>query len=143
MRHRFTRVSIERILSGPGIEALYQALASIRGVPTKPLSSADITRLGLAHSCPVCTETLDRFCTILGSFAGDVALTLGALGGVYITGGIVPRFLDYLKNSRFRERFEAKGRFDNYMQAIPTYVVTAKFPGLTGAAAILGSNHQI
>ena len=77
------------------------------------------------------------FCRILGSFAGNLALTLGTFGGVYIAGGIVPRFVDFLRQSEFRSRFEAKGRFKDYNVLIPTYVITEPQPGLVGAAAYL------
>ncbi|MFD2270815.1 glucokinase [Undibacterium arcticum] len=89
---------------------------------------------GSAGSDPVCVRTLDVFCALLGSFAGNVALTLGARGGVYIGGGIVPRFSQYFFASRFRERFEAKGRFRHYLQEVPTALITDTLAALTGAA---------
>jgi glucokinase len=97
----------------------------------------EITTAALERSCSVSQESLERFCGILGSFAGNLALTIGAFGGIYIAGGIVPRFIDFLRRSEFRSRFEAKGRFKAYNARIPTYVITEPQPGLVGAAAYL------
>ena len=89
---------------------------------------------GLSQSDAACSRTLATFCALLGSFAGNVALTLGARGGVYIGGGIVPRLGERFFASRFRECFEAKGRFQGYLQAIPTALITDTLAALTGAA---------
>ena len=139
--NKYERVSIERLVSGMGIENIYQALCHLRGVAAESLKAPDISARALDKTDPLCEETLARFCAILGSYAGDVALTLGAKGGVYISGGIVPRFLPYFQNSQFRSRFEAKGRLSGFNQPIPTYVVVARQPGLLGSAAVL--NHRL
>ncbi|WP_432698520.1 glucokinase [Marinobacterium sp. YM272] len=130
-------VSVERLLSGMGLTNLHQALSEIRGGSAEPLTPAQISARALEQGDSLCSETLDLFCAVLGSVAGNTALTLGAQGGVYITGGIIPRMLERFANSRFRERFEAKGRFQPYMAAIPTQVVIAEQPGLLGASAAL------
>jgi glucokinase len=130
-------VSVERLLSGMGLINLHQALAAIRDVKVEKLEPAQISQAALEENDPLAKEVLNVFCAILGSVAGNVALTLGALGGVYITGGIIPRMLDFFVESEFRKRFEAKGRFASYMAVIPTYVVTAQQPGLIGAYAAL------
>lgn len=135
------RVSNERLISGMGLENIYQALCSMRGQVSQGLRAPDISRHALEKTDVICEEALSRFCAILGSYAGDVALTLGAKGGVYITGGIVPRFLDYFQASQFRSRFEAKARLRGFVENIPTYVVMAKQPGLLGSAAVL--NHRL
>ena len=136
-----SHVSVERLLSGMGLSNLFSALASIRGEELDPLQSsiepAEISRRALDHQDPLCLEVLECFCSILGSVAGSMALNLGAQGGVYITGGIIPRMLEFFATSGFRQRFEEKGRFKAYMAAIPTYVVVAEQPGLTGAAVAL------
>ena len=132
---RHEHVSAERLLSGMGLENIYQALAEIRAEQVDALKPAQISALAFEHGDTLALATLDQFCAILGSVAGNTALTYGAQGGVFITGGIIPRMLDYFAQSSFRERFEAKGRFVEYMQAIPTYVMTHKQPGLLGAAA--------
>lgn len=135
-RH-YEHVSVERLLSGMGLTNLHQALAGVRGIVVEPLPPAAISARGLGEGDPLCRAVLERFCAILGSVAGNTALTLGAQGGVYIAGGIIPRMLDFFSRSEFRARFEAKGRFRPYMASIPTYVVTAEQPGLLGSAAYL------
>jgi glucokinase len=101
------------------------------------LTAGDIVERGLAGSDGACARTLDSFCALLGSFAGNVALVLGARGGVYIGGGIVPRLGETFFTSRFRERFEAKGRFQAYLQAVPTFLITDTLAALSGAALAL------
>jgi len=132
---KYEHVSAERLLSGMGLENIYQALAAIRGEQVELLKPAQISALAFESADKLALETLDQFCAILGSVAGNTALTYGSQGGVFITGGIIPRMLNFFEQSSFRQRFEAKGRFVEYMQAIPTYVVTHKQPGLLGAAA--------
>ena len=140
LRNRFERISNERVLSGPGIENLYQAIAKLRGHSRHDLSVPEICRKAVTGTCEVCHETLERFCGILGGVAGDIALAMGAKGGIYIAGGIVPRFIDFLEKSTFRRRFEEKGRFHQYMASIPTYVMTSRHPGLLGAAVVLNQH---
>jgi glucokinase len=142
LRHawrKFPHVSFERLLSGPGLELIHQALAERDGAQVEALPAPRITRRALDGSDPLCMETLDAFCAILGTAAANLAVTQGALGGIYIGGGIVPRLGDYFEKSPFRPRFEDKGRFSEYMQRIPTYVVTAEDATLMGAAVILES----
>jgi glucokinase len=86
----------------------------------------------LDKSCKACVEVLDLFCHLLGVAAGNLALTYGAFGGIYIAGGIVPQLGDFFKKSRFRESFLAKGRFSEYLSHIPSYVITHPYPGLEG-----------
>jgi glucokinase len=137
LRGRCGHVSAERVLSGAGLVNLYETLAELEGwAPASP-GAAEITRRALAGDDARCGAALDAFCAMLGSVAGNLALTLGALGGVYIAGGIVPRFPDYLAASRFRARFEAKGRFRDYLAAIPTLVVTHPDPAFLGLVALL------
>lgn len=133
---RFGRVSIERILSGPGLVNLHVALAEIAGVRDACAGPAEITARALAGDA-LATQTLARFFAILGSTAGDFALGYGARGGVYIAGGIAPRLLDILDASEFRSRFEAKGRFEAYVAAIPTRVILHPYLALVGAAQAL------
>ncbi|KEA62654.1 Glucokinase [Marinobacterium lacunae] len=130
-------VSIERILSGGGLVRLYQALCEMQGVKAELMTPAEISAAAIGDGAGVCLDTVETFCAILGSVAGNTALTFGARGGVFITGGIVPRMLDLFAASEFRARFEAKGRLHDYMSAIPTQVVIAEQPGLLGAAAAL------
>lgn len=134
---RYAHVSVEQLLSGPGIVQIYEAQAEILGQPVVFTEAAEITGAALDERCPVAMATLASFCAILGSVAGNLALTIGAFGGVYVAGGIVPRFLGYFENSAFRQRFEAKGRFTAYNGRIPTFVVIEEQPGLVGARAYL------
>jgi glucokinase len=133
-------VSFERLLSGPGLELIYRALAERAGTRAAAgLSAPEITRRALAASDAVCVETLDAFCAMLGTAAANLAVTLGALGGIYIGGGIVPRLGQTFDRSRFRQRFEDKGRFSAYLAQIPTWVITAENATFHGVSAILAA----
>lgn len=136
------RISYEQLLSGYGLEQIYQALVVINNqdatsAEQSKLSAKDISTQAIAGTCPICQQALSQFCKILGSFSGNLALTTGSFGGVYIAGGIVPRFIDYLKSSEFRTRFETKGRMSHLNEKTPTYIITESQPGLLGAAAYL------
>jgi glucokinase len=133
LRKKFQHVSAERVISGSGLENIYQAIGAIDGIDTSPLTAAQITESALAGGCPVAHRALKMFCAFMGSFAGSAALTFGARGGAYIAGGIAPRIVEFLAQSEFRERFEAKGRFRPYLEAIPSSVIihpAATFLGL-------------
>lgn len=131
------RISYEQFLSGKGLEQLYQALLAINNMAENELSADQISAKALDKSCTYCQQALAQFCKILGSFAGNLALTMSSFGGVYIAGGIVPRFIDYLKMSDFRDRFTTKGRLSSFIENIPTFVITEAQPGLLGASAYL------
>lgn len=137
LHSRFEHVSAERVLSGPGLGNLYDVICAAAGKPAPSLAPAEITDRALAGTDPLAAATLDRFCAFLGTVAGDLALTSGALGGVYIAGGIVPRFGKHFAKSPFRRRFEAKGRFKSYLRNIPVHVVTADQPALNGLSRLL------
>jgi glucokinase len=134
---RYPHVSAERVLSGPGLVALYEAHAAVAGVTAEPLTAAQISCRALDGTSSLCVETLQSFCAFLGTVAADLALILGARGGVYVGGGIVPKLGDFFVRSPFRQRFEDKGRFRDYLAQIPTYVIHAPYPGLVGAARVL------
>ncbi len=138
LRRQFGHVSAERVLSGPGLENLHRAWAQAHGQSVEKLSAAVISQRALAESDPPCVAALDIFLALLGGFAGNLALTFGASGGVYIGGGIVPRLGARIEHSRFRERFEAKGRFGAYLSRILVHVIdSADSPALRGAARAL------
>lgn len=137
MRRHFDHVSAERVLSGPGLVNLYSTLAELDGIPAGGYTAPQITDLAIRGEDPLCVETLTMFCAMLGTVAGNLALTLGARGGVYIGGGIVPKLGPAFTQSPFRERFEAKGRFRSYLEAVPTFVVTHPLPAFLGGAALL------
>lgn len=136
LRRRYDRVSIERLICGPGLLNMHRALAEIDGRESHIDDPAEITMAALENPNSHCGATLARFCAILGAVAGDVALTTGARGGIYIAGGIAPRILPFLKASPFRERFERKGRFQPYMAAIPTNVILHPHAALLGAGRV-------
>lgn len=137
LRRKFGHASAERALSGPGLENLYSAIAAIDGVGVPSRTAAEITHHALDGSCPVSVAAVDMFCAMLGTVAGDLALMFRARGGIYIAGGIAPRLFDYLARSEFRARFTAKGRFQSYLEGIPTAVIVnpdAAFVGLKSLA---------
>jgi glucokinase len=137
--NHYSHLSHERLLSGPGIELIHRALRAHAGLPPEALAAPEITRRALDGVDALCLETLEAFCSVLGNVAGNLAVTLGALGGIYIGGGIVPRLGAYFDRSPFRSRFEDKGRFTDYVKGIPTYVVTAEHATFVGASAILAA----
>jgi len=137
LRRRYGHVSAERVLSGPGLVNLYQTLAEMAGVAAESYTPAQISDNAIGEEEPLCRAALEMFCAMLGEIAGNLALTLGARGGVYIAGGIVPRLGTSFAGSRFRERFESKGRFRGYLAVIPTFVITAKEPAFLGLADVL------
>jgi glucokinase len=139
IRQRYGHVSAERVLSGPGLVDLYLALRQIHKIePVDVAGAAEITAWALQDQDPLAQKSIEMFAGFLGSVAGDLALTLGARGGVYLGGGIVPRWLGWFETSNFRERFEAKGRFGVYLKDIPVWVINAaESPALLGAARSL------
>ena len=129
-------VSAEGVLSGRGMMNLHAALVALDGGAHAPGSASEITAAGLDGSCPVCRETLLVFGAMLGTVAGDLALTFGARGGVFIAGGIAPRIASLLARSAFRTNFEAKGRFRDYLAEIPTAIVLHSDPAFVGLSAL-------
>jgi glucokinase len=136
LRQRYGHVSAERVLSGDGLVNLYEALCRIDGVPSSAYKPAQIADQQQGETDPRCHEAVDLFCAALGSIAGNLALTLGARGGIYIAGGIVPRLGARFALSAFRQRFEAKGRFQSYLSRIATLLITHKNPALVGLARL-------
>lgn len=133
----YVHVSFERVVSGMGLVNIYRALCQTDGVVAELNDAAAITKAASQQICPRCSEVVDIFCAALGTVAGNVALTLGATGGVYIGGGIVPHLGDYFKNSPFHARFIAKGRFQDYLAAIPVYLINNPVAALLGTAEAL------
>lgn len=139
LRRRFGHVSAERALSGPGLVNLYQALCELERWPVEPLGSADITARALGAQHALCVEAVELFVAFLGQVAGNAALSFGALGGVYLGGGIPLRLGPLLNAQRLRQHFECKGRLQAYLQQIPIWLITAEEPALQGAANALDS----
>jgi glucokinase len=126
----WSHVSTERLISGPGMEIIYRAIAKRNGRQVRDLTSQEIISGALTDKDPLCLEVLECFCAMLGGATANLAVTLGAFGGMFIGGGIVPRLGDWFASSPFRARFEAKGRFTSYLAEIPTYVITTPNPGV-------------
>jgi glucokinase len=131
-RERIGHVSAERVISGSGMSFLHEALQTLSDHHGATLNAAQIVERALANNDPVCRETLNIFCAMLGTVAGNLALTLGAHGGVYIGGGIVPRFVEDFARGPFRARFEDKGRYKSYLAAIPVFVIRSEMPAFVG-----------
>jgi len=132
-KHR-DHISAESLVSGPGLVLLYESIAKCDGVEHELLSPEQIADKALRKSDASAEEAVSMLCGILGSIAGNLALTLGARGGVFVGGGIVPKLGDYFDSSPFRTRFESKGRFTEYLSEIPANIIISKYPALTGAA---------
>ncbi len=135
LQQRFSHVSAERVLSGPGLVTLYDALCGVEGVVAEVLTPPEITKRAKEGTCRLCFETVSMFCALLGTMGGNLVLTLGALGGAYIGGGIAPGLGAMFTSSRFRDRFEDKGRFTDYVARVPTFVIRAELPALLGLAS--------
>ena len=137
IRENTGHCSAERVLSGPGLVRLYATLAELDGRTVPAVAAADVTRLARQGE-PLAGKTLSMFFAFLGTVAGDLALTLGARGGAYIAGGIVPPLVDLLQISGFRARFVSKGRYTEYLESTPTRVITGPLPAFGGLRVLLG-----
>ncbi|NNC98592.1 MAG: glucokinase [Gammaproteobacteria bacterium] len=135
-RETYEHVSAERLISGMGIQNLYSAVCDIEGESPQKLSPVEISRLAIAGDDRICEIALNTFCGLLGSVTGNLVLTLGAFGGAFIGGGIVPSLGNYLDTSLFRARFEAKGRFRERLSRVPVHVIHAKNPVLSGIGKV-------
>jgi len=124
----------ELLVSGPGLQRLYQCLGTIRGETVTDLEPADISARAIADEDPLCVQALETFCALLGSVCGDFLLATGAYGGLYLAGGIIPGMIPFLRSSQFQQRLTAKGAMGPRLRMIPVYVITASHPGLIGAA---------
>jgi glucokinase len=140
LRRGFSHVSAERVLSGAGLVNLYQVIAAVEGTIAQDRTATEITAAAVAGRCMASQAALNMFCAMLGTFAGNAALTFGARGGVFIGGGIVPRIANYVAASQFRTRFENKGRFQSYLAAIPVYIITHPYPAFFGLRALAQRN---
>jgi glucokinase len=143
LRTRYDHVSAERLLSGPGLVNLYNARCELEKTPAASYTAEQITSPSIWNEDPRTRAATAMFCAMLGTVAGDLALTLGARGGIYIAGGIVPRIAAFFAQSEFRARFEAKGRLGAYLAAIPTYVIERPLPALLGAAVLLKDRRRL
>jgi len=142
LRTRHSRVSIERLLSGPGLYDLYRALAEIEGANAELPDDKSVVAAA-NEGDRMAGAAADRFCAIMGSVAGDLALTFGARGGVFVSGGLAPRLADRLASGTFRARFEDKGRLAPYVAQIPTSLVLHPYPAIVGAARALAQMERL
>ena len=136
LRRRWGHVSAEHVLSGHGLENLHEALAELDNVALPRRRAAEITRAGIEGTCPTSRAAIDMFCAMLGTVAGNLALTLGARGGIFIAGGILRHMPDYLARSQFRARFEDKGRLRSYLEPIPAWLILDEDAAFTGLRAL-------
>lgn len=144
LRYKYTHVSAERVCSGKGLTNIYNAIRILDGHDDLPadLDPAEISRRALDQSCPVCAEALDKMMGFLGTIAGNLAVSLGAMSGIYIAGGIPAKLGDAFLNSRFRAEFENKGRMSDYLKRIPTYLITHPMIAFVGLQADLVRQKQ-
>ena len=140
VRRDHPHVSAERLLSGPGLVLIHDALRRLDGLPPAAVTPAGIAGAAAERRCPVCTESAALFSGLLGSVAGNLALTLGSLGGVYLGGGVIGGLGPAFDRAAFRARFEAKGRFSGYLARIATVEIVAEHPALRGVAAALDAD---
>jgi glucokinase len=134
LRSQIGHVSAERVISGSGLVLLYQTLCTLDACEATLATPADITQHGLSNENKQARAALDMFCAMLGTMASNLTLTLGAFGGVFIGGGIVPRLKGFFAQSKFRERFEDKGRYETYLAPIPVFVIHSELPAFVGLA---------
>jgi glucokinase len=134
LREKFPRVSVERVLSGPGLANIHWALGRIAGKKLDMLTPEEVSKRAVEKTDPLCVRAFDRFCAVYGRFAGDMALAFGARGGIYLGGGIAPRFIAQLNAGPFRRCFEEKGRFVSYANIVPTKVIVHPYAALLGSA---------
>jgi len=137
LMRKYQYVSAETCLSGSGLVNIYQALVSLSGQVDKGYSPSDLSELAVSGGDPLATKTLSLFCALFGSAASNAALTYGATGGVYITGGIIPRFVEFFKQSAFKARFQDKGPMSTYVKPMPVDLVIHDTPALIGSAQYL------
>lgn len=135
---RFSHVSAERFVSGPGLQLIYEGLCYLHNILIDTLPSPEqIAQLGIEKKSWLCVQTLDIFCRMLGTVASNLAVTVNSFGGVYLGGGIVPKMLDFFINSDFRSRFEDKGRYRPFLAKMPVYVINQDFAAFYGASYAL------
>ena len=141
LRMELGHVSAERIVSGDGLVRLYETIAALDGLSVPSRTAAGISDAAMAGSCATSQAALDMFCAMLGTVAGNMALAMGAQGGIYIAGGIVPQIADYFIDSDFRRCFEAKGCFQSYLLGIPAWIILHPEPAFLGLLRLLDEQH--
>jgi glucokinase len=140
LRAWFGHVSVERVLSGPGLVNLYRAIAQRDGQPAETLDPAGIIERAQEGSCVMCREAVARFCDFLGSMAGDVALMFTARGGIYLAGGVALGVPTKFLMDGLARRFTAKGRYAGFLEPIPVFLITSAIPAFTGLTQLLNQD---
>jgi glucokinase len=140
--HRTGRshVSAETLICGKGLTTLHAGLSALDGIAPTHIEPADVARGAISGADPIAVEAVEIFCALLGTVAGNLALTAGARGGIFIAGGIVPKMGEFFDHSQFRPRFVAKGRMRTFLEPIATYVVTEEYPAFLGLAELVESS---
>lgn len=135
---RFSHVSVERFVSGPGLQLIYEGLHTInKKIITRLPEPSEIVELGTTSKDWLCKQTVDIFCRMFGTIASNLAVMVNAFGGIYIGGGIIPKMIDYFLKSEFRSRFEDKGRYRPYLVNLPIFIIMQEFPAFLGASYAL------
>jgi len=137
MRRHYKRISAERVLCGPGIVELYRSVCELENIVPRFSTAAEVVDAGQHHQDDQAVESLYMFCALLGDVAGNFALCVGATGGVYLGGGILPRIISFLQASEFTERFRNRGRADEFIRRMPVFVICEPYPALPGCVAYL------
>jgi glucokinase len=140
MRNQFGHVSIERALSGSGLENLYRAINAVDGAGAPDRDAASIVPAAVSGRCETSRAALDMFCGLLGNVCGNLTLTFSASGGLYLAGGILPRFVDYLASSSFRNCYEGKGRFASYLRRVPVNIIVTPDTSFAGLKTFFEAN---
>jgi glucokinase len=134
LQPHYGEIYAELLLSGPGLQRLYQSLAAVQGQKVSQLTSEEISAKALTNECALCKLALNTFCALLGSVCGDFVLANGAYGGLYLAGGVIPQLIEFLRESPFLQRFQDKGMMCDHLTRVPLYVITDETAGLQGAA---------
>ena len=134
LQPEYGEIYVELLLSGPGLQRLYQTLAIVLDQEAQTIGQEEISRRALSGQCQLCSTTLNTFCALLGSACGDFVLANGAYGGLYLAGGIIPGMIPFLQDSAFQQRFCEKGNMQPHLAAVPLHIITSGTAGLLGAA---------
>jgi glucokinase len=130
----YGEVYAELLVSGPGLQLIYQGMAAVHDRESLELSSEEISRRALSGECDLCVLALSTFCALLGSISGDYVLANGAYGGLFLAGGFIAQMIDFLRASTFLTRLQRKGKMQSHLARVPVHVITSTSTGLLGAA---------
>lgn len=143
LEKKYVHVSAERYLSGIGTVDVYKALCHLEGVAAVFTTAKQISGAAISGDCTLCAEVMQLFCKWLGVIAGNLAVTLGSTGGIYIAGGIVPQLGDYFLDSKFKYWLQNKGRFSEFVKDMPVWLVNGGEPALYGSYTCLHEDYDL